>query len=202
MNGGGKPCYCSSNRAQESGIIIKQFKENKHLLTSSMLTFNRCGFNFLPYKAVSSNIIYRYKYVISFTDVGIKLSNIEVVVTRIPKWKISTEHTRMPTQCMTYPQRCFRWGLVCHFTQTVTGFWILKSLHHTAENNSCKCKIYPIIFPKWSWWCRSAVRKFKTLFWSSIHWTKNKIQKSKQAVPKNKQNTATKLITQDVKAHN
>jgi len=49
-----------------------------------MLTYNRCGFNFLPCKAAYDNIIYRYKYVISCLTVDIKLSNTEVVVIRIP----------------------------------------------------------------------------------------------------------------------
>jgi len=49
-----------------------------------MLTYNRCGFNFLPCKATSDNIIYRYKYVTSCSTVGVKLLNTEVVVTVIP----------------------------------------------------------------------------------------------------------------------
>jgi hypothetical protein len=45
----------------ESAIVILKIYLKTHLISSSMLTYNRCGFNFLPCKAASDNIIYRYK---------------------------------------------------------------------------------------------------------------------------------------------
>lgn len=137
-----------------------------------MLTYNKCGFNFLPCKAVSDKIIYRYKYVISRSTVGIKLMNTEGMVTGFQMKDLNWTHKNAYSG-YDIPSEMFQMRSSMSLYSNsikVKEFWILKPIQHKGENSGHKCKQnLQITVPEWLWQCKSAVRKFITLFWSSIH---------------------------------